>query len=161
LSGEKDPAKRERLHAAVKLLGQQRDDVRRAKDLVVDRVSDAKKVVDAVDYATSNPGDLEKSLKGVFSLVTTTLGDPKVQKALKVGGGYAAGAGYAQSIVESSLDITTEVVAWKRINQLNRNSEGYLKAVNRMKEKMEKTVEKIQALEEGKQAGPTPGARLR
>ncbi|MBI3072128.1 MAG: hypothetical protein HYY84_08405 [Deltaproteobacteria bacterium] len=152
LSGEKDPARRERLHAAVRLLGQQRDEVKRAQRLVVDRLADAKKVADAVDYGTSNPGDLEKSLKGVFSIVTTTLGDAKVQKALKVGGGYAAGAGYAQSIVESSLDITTEIVAWRRINQLNRNSDAYLRAVNRMKQKMEKTVKKIEALENSKPA---------
>ncbi len=96
---------------------------------------------------------MEKSLKGAFTIVTTTLGDPKVQKALKVGGGYAASAGYAQSIVESSLDISTELVAWRRINQLNRNSDGYLKAVNRLKDKMEKTVKKIEALEAGSARG--------
>jgi hypothetical protein len=159
LSGEKDPARRERLHSAIKLLGRERDEVRRAKDLVVDRVADAKKAIDAVDYGTSNPGDLEKSLKGAFTIVTTTLGDPKVQKALKVGGGYAAGAGYAQSIVESSLDITTEVLAWKRINQLNRNSDGYLKAVNHLKDSMEKTVKKIGALEKGKSPDTTRAGR--
>ncbi|MBW2311968.1 MAG: hypothetical protein DRG87_10845 [Deltaproteobacteria bacterium] len=39
---------------------------------------------------------------------------------------------------------------WKRINQLNRNSEEYLKAVGRLKDKMEEVVEKIKALESGK-----------
>ena len=151
LSGEKDPARRERLHAAIKLMGQQRDEIRQAKSLVVDRLGDAKKMIDGVDYATSDPGDLEKSLKGAFTIVTTTLGDPKVQQALKIGGSYAAGAGYAQSIVESSYDITAEVISWRRINQLNRNSDEYLKAVDRLKGNMERTVQKIQALEkEGK-----------
>ncbi|MFQ5915052.1 MAG: hypothetical protein ACE5JS_17925, partial [Nitrospinota bacterium] len=147
LSAETDPNRRERLHAAIKLLGQQRDEIKRAKTLVTDRLEDAKKITDAVDYATSNPGDLEKSLRGTYEVVKTTLGDPKVQKALKIGGKFAAGAGYAQSIADSSYDIATEVVSWRRINQLNRNSEAYLKAVGRMKERMEKTMKKIHKLE--------------
>ena len=86
----------------------------------------------------------------MYEIVKTTLGDQGVQKALKIGGKYAAGAGYAQSIADSAYDVTAEIVSWKRINQLNRNSEEYLKAVGRLKDKMEEVVEKIKALESGK-----------
>ncbi|MBI2978020.1 MAG: hypothetical protein HYY38_04170, partial [Rhodospirillales bacterium] len=44
-------------------------------------------------------------------------------------------------------DIATEAVAWKRINQLNRNSNEYLWAVYALQKRIEKTVKKIQALE--------------
>ena len=70
-------------------------------------------------------------------------------RALKIGGQYAGWAGYAQSIVESSYGITAEAVGWRRIHQLNRNSEEYLKAVDRLKGNMERTIQKIQALEKG------------
>lgn len=150
LSGETDPARRDRLHAAVKLLGQQREQIRRAQkeaEPILQRLRETKLVLDTADYARSNPGDLEKFLRGSYDLVKMALDNPTVQKSLKIGGQYGAGAGYAQSVVDSSYDITAEAIAWKRISQLNRNSEQYLEAVNRLKERMEKTVQKIQGLE--------------
>jgi hypothetical protein len=150
LAGETDPARRKRLHAAIKLLGKQRDEVQRAQQTVYQRLKEAKQISDTDDWAQSKSGDMEKSLRGVYDIVKMTLGDQGVQKALKIGGKYAAGAGYAQSIADSAYDVTAEVVSWKRINQLNRNSEEYLKAVGRLKNKMEEVVEKIKALESGK-----------
>lgn len=141
------PGHRERLHAAIKLMNKQREEIKRAKNLVVNRLKDAKQIIDTVDYAGSNPGDMEKSLRGAYEIVKTTLGDPKVQKALKIGGKFAKGAGYAQSIVDSSYDITAEIVSWRRINQLNKNSDAYLNAVNRLKSKMETKMKKIHELE--------------
>jgi len=150
LAGEIDPARRERLHAAIKLLGKQRDEIQTAQQTVHQSLKEAKQISDTADWAKSKSGDMEKSLRGVYDIVKMTLGDPKVQKALKIGGKYAAGAGYAQSIADSAYDVTAEIVSWKRINQLNRNSEEYLKAVGKLKEKMEEVVGKIKALESGK-----------
>ncbi len=147
MAGTTDPSKLEQFQAAVKLMKEQRDEIEQAKTIVVDRLKDAKQTTDTVDYATSDPGDLEKSLSGTMEIVKTTLGDPKIQKALKIGENLGRGIGYAQSIIDSSYDITTEVVGWKRINQLNRNSDEYLKAVNGLKDKMESTMKKIHELE--------------
>ncbi len=153
LSGETDPAGRERLHAAVRLLNEQRDairDAQREAQAVLPKLKQTKKTLDTIDYAESNPGDLEKFLKGGFMLFKTALEQPKIQQALKFGGQFAKGAKYAESIVESSYDVTVELVAWKRIDQLNRNSEQYLWAVDRLQRSMEKTVRKIQEIEREK-----------
>lgn len=150
LSGETDPGRRERLHAAFKLLSKQREEIQQTQkeaEPILTKLREAKQALDTADYAESNPGDLEKSLKGIYELIRIALDNPKVKRVLKIGDKYAAGAGYAQSIVDSSYDVATEAVAWKRINQLNRNSNEYLWAVDALQKRMEKTVKKMQVLE--------------
>ncbi|HWQ09085.1 MAG TPA: hypothetical protein VN436_08260, partial [Holophaga sp.] len=43
----------------------------------------------------------------------------------------------AQDVVASAYDVTSEVLAWRRLNQLNRNSEAFLKAVEASRKRMQ------------------------
>lgn len=49
----------------------------------------------------------------------------------------------AQDIVASAYDVTSEVLAWKRLNQLNRNSESFLRAVEASSKRMKTVMEGI------------------
>ena len=55
----------------------------------------------------------------------------------------------AQDIVASAYDVTSEVLAWRRLNQLNRNSESFLRAVEATSKRMKTVMEGIQAREAG------------
>lgn len=146
LASETDPARRERLHAAIKLIGKHRGEIRRAKDVMLKRVAEAHKIYDAADWATGQSDDLEKSLRTVHNMVKMTLDDPAVQKALKMSGVPGAVAKYGESIADSAYDITTEIISWKRINQINLTTDAYLAAVGHLSEKMEGVVRKIEAI---------------
>jgi hypothetical protein len=54
----------------------------------------------------------------------------------------------SKSIVDSSFDIATELVSWRRISQLQKNSEGYLSAVKQSGEQMKGIVERIREVED-------------
>ena len=62
----------------------------------------------------------------------------------------------AQDIVASAYDVTSEVLAWRRLNQLNRNSESFLKAVEGTSKHMKTVLEGIHERE--LRLGLPPGA---
>ncbi len=53
----------------------------------------------------------------------------------------------AQDIVASAYDVTAEVLAWRRLNQLNRNSDSFLKAVEATSKRMKTVMEGIKERE--------------
>jgi hypothetical protein len=62
----------------------------------------------------------------------------------------------AQDIVASAYDVTSEVLAWRRLNQLNRNSDAFLKSVEATSRRMQTVMEGIHARE--LRLGLPPGA---
>jgi hypothetical protein len=62
----------------------------------------------------------------------------------------------AQDIVASAYDVTSEVLAWRRLNQLNRNSDSFLKAVEATSKRMQSVMEGIRERES--RLGLPPGA---
>ena len=53
----------------------------------------------------------------------------------------------AQDIVASAYDVTSEVLAWRRLSQLNRNSEAFLKAVDASAKRQKTVLEGIRERE--------------
>lgn len=62
----------------------------------------------------------------------------------------------AQDVVASAYDVTSEVLAWRRLNQLNRNSDAFLKAVEATSKRMQAVMEGIHEREV--KLGLPPGA---
>ncbi len=62
----------------------------------------------------------------------------------------------AQDIVASAYDVTSEILAWRRLNQLNRNSAAFLKAVEAASKRMKTVMEGIHEREV--KLGLPPGA---
>jgi hypothetical protein len=53
----------------------------------------------------------------------------------------------ASDLVTAAFDVTSEVVAWRRLNQLNRNSDDYLRAVEAMSRRQREVMEGIRQRE--------------
>ena len=54
----------------------------------------------------------------------------------------------AQDIVASAYDVTSEVLAWRRLNQLNRNSDSFLKAIAATSRHLQNVMEGIREREQ-------------
>jgi hypothetical protein len=149
LAGETDPGRREQLHAAVKLLDAQRQDIRQAQALIVARTRDAETLIDTVHWSVTSADDpaLERATEGIYRLMDTLLGDATVQRALRIGPGYGQFLTSARSILDSSHQISVEVVTLVRLGQLDRNSTEYLRAIDQLKQKMESTMRQIHTVE--------------
>lgn len=150
LAGETDPNRREQLHAAIRLLDKERTDIREGLRVVKEGGRDIQENLDRIGSARSQLNYEEiarRSVDQAYSKAVELLQDEKVQRALKISKFSGQFATYAKSIVDSGYDITAEIVSWKRINQLNRNSEEYLFAVNRLSERMKSLVAKIKETE--------------
>jgi hypothetical protein len=62
----------------------------------------------------------------------------------------------AEDLVAASYDVTSEVLAWRRLNQLNRNSEAFLRAVDATAKRMKTVMDGIHDRE--LKLGLAPGA---
>jgi hypothetical protein len=109
-------------------------------------VADLKSAEKAVSDLHWTSESLEPTLENAYSELADALGNPKVQKMLMIGGQYATYASYLKSIVDSSYNIVAEICAWRRITQLDRNSEKYLEAVNKLDEQMKKKVAEVNSI---------------
>jgi hypothetical protein len=64
--------------------------------------------------------------------------------------------GAAKNVVDTAFDLTAEGFAWARLRQMDRNSEGFLKAVKALAHRQTQVLEGIHARE--KELGLPPGA---
>lgn len=106
-------------------------------------VKDLKHAKEAVENLHGSSELLEPTLENAYAKLTEALGNAEVQKMLKIGGQYTKYATYLKSIVDSSYNITAEICAWQRISQMDRNSEKYLKAVEKLDGRMKEKVAEI------------------
>ena len=106
-------------------------------------VEDLKNAKEAVENLHGTSELLEPTLENAYAKLTDALGNPEVQKMLKIGGQYTKYATYLKSIVDSSYNIIAEICAWQRISQMDRNSEEYLKAVEKLDGRMKEKVAEI------------------
>lgn len=148
LAGEADPQRRDRLHAAIKLLEQQKSEIKEAQARVVKRTEDAVEAAKTVNWAKKDSSDLEKSLEGIEHIMEIALNDETIQKALGISKVYGQILTYGKSLVDSGYDISVELVAINQVNSLDRNSEAYLTAVRRLSQRIETTVQKLKAVEQ-------------
>lgn len=59
----------------------------------------------------------------------------------------------SKSIIDSAFDISTEIAAWSRISQLQKNSDSYLAAVNKSGQQMKQIVTRIRDIEDSLATG--------
>lgn len=94
------------------------------------------------DWNERNKGDLNGNLEGVREIVDNLIGDEDLQKRLGISEASDA-IKYGESILDSSYDILSEVLAAQRIKQLNRNTEQFLQAQNALQHRIESTVARL------------------
>lgn len=109
-------------------------------------LKDAKLGVEGLSTVASDAETREKALELAASAVNRALDSPSVQKALRITGPFGKAMSAAKSMVDSTYDLETQWKSYKRISQMNKNSEGYLKAVAALHEHMKKLVDRIVAI---------------
>ena len=107
------------------------------------------------EWTKENKGDLNGNLEGVRQIVDNLIGDEDLQKKLGISDASDA-IKYGESIVDSSYDILSEVLAAQRIKQLNQNAEQFLQAQHALQHRIQATVAQLNA---AGQHSPTGTAR--
>lgn len=87
--------------------------------------------------------DRKKALETMSGVVGDVLGDPAVQRALRISEVPATVYTLGKLISDSAFDITTEILAIRRLGAMDRESDDYLNAVTRLDEQMKKKVGRL------------------
>jgi len=104
------------------------------------------------DWTEKNKGDLNGNLEGVRQIVDNLIGDEDIQKKLGISEASEA-IKYGESIVDSSYDILSEVLAAQRIKQLNRDTEQFLQAQSALQHRIQSTVARLNIARQTAPAG--------
>lgn len=142
LAGTTDPNLREQYHAAFKLLRQERETVQQAQKRL-EELKSMKDVQKLDELANSNDKDWKKFWEGAHEVADKVLGDPTIQKALNVTPVYGQAIKYGKHAVDSAHNATAVLLSWKRIKELNKDSEEYLNSVNAMQDRITNLVKAI------------------
>jgi hypothetical protein len=133
--------RKERLQQAIKLLDQQRAEIRETQGVLLARAEQSNHLRSTADWAASSAGDLEKSVEGVQRLLELSLKEPAVQRALhissEVGERAVAGLKWGKQDIDSWYAVAQQAISVKRLNELNANAESRLQAVAVLKRRME------------------------
>lgn len=106
------------------------------------------------EWSKENKGDLNGNLEGVRQIVDNLIGDEDIQKKLGISDASDA-IKYGESIVDSSYDILSEVLAAQRIKQLNQNAEQFLQAQHALQHRIQTTVDELHAAGQNTPQGTT------
>jgi hypothetical protein len=111
-------------------------------------VKNTRDVVKLDVWANSNEKDEMKFWEGMHDVTDKVLGDPTIQKALKITPGYGQAIKYGKHMIDSAHLVTAELVSWNRIRDLNKQSEEYLQNVNALQGRIKNLVEAIKLKEQ-------------
>ncbi len=111
-----DPAERAKIERALRL---------------VDRFKDAYTTRDFSEWAAKEEFTREEVIEGIKQIVEICEVEERIKDYLGKKWGLQRAIAYYEAgddLLTSAYDVTAEVVAWRRLQQLNRNSDGFLKA---------------------------------
>ena len=130
-----DPAERAKLERALRL---------------VQHLKEAYSLKDFAAWAEHEDYGPKEVLEGI-AMITDLLGvDDKIKDYLDKRWGFGRVLAFkdtAQDLVTSAYDVTAEVVAWRRLHQLNQNSENYRLAVAKSGQRIRDVMEGIRQRE--------------
>lgn len=116
LAAATDPAERAKIERALRL---------------VDRFKDAYTTRDFSEWAAKEEFTREEIIEGIKQLVSICGIDERLKDYLGKKWGLKRAIAFYEAgdeLLTSAYDVTAEIVAWRRLQQLNRNSDGFLKA---------------------------------
>ena len=130
-----DPAERAKLERALRM---------------VQHLKEAYKVKDFAAWAKNEDYTAKEVFEGI-GMISDLLGvDEKIKDYLKKRWGLGRVLAFkdaAQDLVTSAYDVTAEVVAWRRLNQLNQNTESFRLAVATQGQRLTEVMEGIRQRE--------------
>ncbi|MBX3735769.1 MAG: hypothetical protein KF715_03690 [Candidatus Didemnitutus sp.] len=111
-----DPAERAKIERALRL---------------VDRFKDAYTTRDFSDWASKEEFTREEIVEGIKQIMEICEVEKRIKDYLEKKWGLKRAIAFyeaADDLVTSAYDVSAEVIAWRRLKQLNRNSDDFLKA---------------------------------
>lgn len=130
-----DPAERAKVERALRM---------------VQHLKEAYKVKDFSTWAAHEEYTRAEILEGVGIIVDILGVEDRIKEYLKKRWGLGRVLAFqeaAADLVTSAYDVTAEVVAWRRLDQLNRNSDAFLQATESSAERMRAVIDAIHTRE--------------
>jgi hypothetical protein len=153
LSGETDPNRREQLHAAIKLMNEQRSEFKQMLGSLK-KADDAGLAVDTTDWALAKEKPLQKSLEGMESLMQIALSQKKVEQWLERAPVYGNILKFGSDVTNVSYDLTKGLMSAARLKELNAQDELYTQRVKDLSARMTSAVKELKELEKQVQNQP-------
>ncbi|HXZ03035.1 MAG TPA: hypothetical protein VEI03_23815 [Stellaceae bacterium] len=149
---------REQYDIAFKALEAQRRKILSDKTAWIKHLGEASGILDTWKLA-ENRDQWDRWWSGLNQLLQMSLDDEGVQHVLKIGSGYGRALAVAKLWADASYDLFSEYASWRAIEEINRASEDYLRAVNALQKRIKKTMDEIRNAEaELRSMTPSPGA---
>ena len=126
-----DPVEREKFERALRM---------------VQHLKEAYKVRDFSEWASNEKYSRKEIIDGIKMIATIIGVDDKIKNYLIKRWGLGRVLAYkdaAEDLITSAYDVTAEVVSWQRLSQLNRNSDAFLKAVEKLGRHQRAVMEQI------------------
>jgi len=153
LAGETDPNRREQLHAAIKLMDQQRNEFKQMVGFLK-KTDDAGLSVDTVDWAAKKGQPMQKSLDGLQSLMQIALSEKKVQQWLSIAPVYGNALKFGSDVTNVAYDLTKGLMSATRLKELNAQDELYAQRVKDLSDRMTGAMKELKDLEKQTQNQP-------
>jgi hypothetical protein len=119
-------------------------------------VEEQERMRDLREWAQKDPEELQKTegyLEGAKQLVQAALAEDSVKSALHFTPWVNDAIKWGGSLIDTSYDLTAEYLSSRQLDQLNRNSDRYLQAVNALNKRVHVTVSQLNCYK--KDAGAT------
>lgn len=120
---------------------------------LVQHLKESRNVKDFAAWASNEEFGREEVIDGIKMIAGILLQDEKLVAKLALKNVLIIKTA-AERIINSSYDITAEVLSWRAINQLNKNSQAYLDAVKALSTRMIQVVNRITELKDKLEAMP-------
>lgn len=136
----------------------ERAKIQRARDMLV-HLREAYRVKDFSEWAAHEEYTRAEIIEGMKTIGDIIGVEDKIKDYLSKRWGLKRVLAFqeaASDLVTAAFDVTSEVVAWRRLNQLNRNSDDYLRAVEATARRQREVMEGIRQREI--RLGLDPGA---
>ncbi len=127
------------------------------KDLK-DGVEEQERLRDLREWGQSDPQELQQAagyLEGVKQLVQAALAEDSVKAALHYTPYVDDAIKWGSSLIDTGYDLTAEYLGSRQLDQLNRNSDQYLQAVNILNKRIRASVAQLNCYK--RDSPPSPG----
>ncbi len=135
------------LHAELRRLRDQKK-VLESDETWLELIGHARSSTELFMTLNKESSDREKKLETAYSKLTELIGRKEFQALFKVNSQLAVYASLSKTIVDSAYDVTVQGFAVARVFQMEKNSDAYLKAVERLSTHLEGKVKEIVRLKE-------------
>ena len=148
-AAEKDAAGAAQLQAKLEQATARRENLKQAMEVLEkakQKVEEGTRLRDYDEFASKDPKELEQAqgyLEGVKQLVQAALAENRVKAALQFTPYVDSTVKWGSSLIDTSYDLLSEFYSSRQLEQLNHNSDQYLKALDALNRRVKVSVQQL------------------